>query len=72
MPSDMCCMRPKAEDNSASGQPQHQACDSFDCFTKRYEIVVLLPNSELTKGNNKCDADSGTFCLRRRPWRLGS
>ena len=25
--------------------------------TERYEIVVLLPNSELTKGNNKRDAE---------------
>ena len=48
-----CCSRPKAEGNSASGHPQHRGCDSFDCCTERYEIVVLLPNSELTKGNNK-------------------
>ena len=31
-----------------SGHPQHRGCDSFDCCTERYEIVVLLPNSELT------------------------
>ena len=24
---------------------------SFDCCTERYEIVVLLPNSKLTKGS---------------------
>ena len=39
----------EAEGNSASGHPQHRGCDSFYCFTERYEIVVLLPNSELTK-----------------------
>ena len=39
-----CCTRPKAKGNSASGHPQHQGCDSFDCCTERYEIVVLLPN----------------------------
>ena len=38
----------EAEGNSASGQPQHRGCDSFDCFTERYEIVLLLPNSELS------------------------
>ena len=49
------CTRPKAEGNSASGHPQHRGCESFDCCTERYEIVVLLPNSEpgseLTNGN---------------------
>ena len=54
-----CCMRLKAEGNSASGHPQHRSCDSFDFFTERYKIVVL-PNSELTKGNNKHDADVRT------------
>ena len=44
----------------ALGHPQHRGCDSFDCFAERYEIVVLLPNSELTKDNNKLDADAGT------------
>ena len=39
---------PKAEGNSASGHPQHRGGDSFDCCTERYEIVVLLPNSEDT------------------------
>ena len=43
-----CCPRPKAEGNSASGHPQHRGGDSFDCCTERYEIVVLLPNSEGT------------------------
>ena len=43
-----CCPRPKAECNSASGHPQHRGNDSFDCCTERYEIVVLLPNSEDT------------------------
>ena len=38
--------RPRA--NSASGHPQHRGGDSFDCCTERYEIVVLLPNSEDT------------------------
>ena len=28
--------------------------------TERYDIVVLLPNSELTKGNKKRDADAST------------
>ena len=27
---------------------QHRGGDSFDCCTERYEIVVLLPNSEDT------------------------
>ena len=39
---------PKAEGNSASGHPQHRGGDSIDCCTERYEIVVLLPNSEDT------------------------
>ena len=46
--------------------PQHQGCDSFDCCTERYEIAVLLPNPELTKGNKKCDADAHTVRLRRK------
>ena len=61
-----CCMRPKAEGNSSSGHPQPRGCDSFDCCTERYEIVVVLPNSELTKGNKKCDADAHTVRLRRK------
>ena len=52
-----CCPRLEAEGNSASDHPQHRGGDSFDCCTERYEIVVLLPNSKLTKGNNKRDAD---------------
>ena len=55
-----CCPRPKAKGNSASGQPQHRGGDSFDCCTERFEIVVLLPNSELTNGNNKRDIDART------------
>ena len=43
-----CCPRPKAEGNSASSHPQQRGGDSFDCCTERYEIVVLLPNSEDT------------------------
>ena len=43
-----------------SGHPQHRGCGSIDCCTERYEIVVLLSNSELTKGNNKRDADACT------------
>ena len=43
-----CCPRPKAEGNSASGHSQHRGGDTFDCCTERYEIVVLLPNSEDT------------------------
>ena len=62
--ADQMALLHEAEGNSASGHPQHRGCDSFDCCTKRYEIVVLLPNSELTKGNNKCDADARTFRLR--------
>ena len=31
--------------NSASGRPQHRGCDSFDCCTQKYEIVVLLPRT---------------------------
>ena len=52
-----CCTRPKADGNSAS-DPQHRRCDSVDGCTEKYEIVVLLPNSELTKVNNKRDADA--------------
>ena len=58
-----CCLRPKAEGNSASGPPQHRACDSFDCCTERYEIFVLLPNSELTKGNGMRDTNVCTVRL---------
>ena len=35
---------------------------SFGCCTERYEIVVLLPNSKLTKGNNKRNADVRRVC----------
>ena len=35
-----------------SGHSQHRGGDSFDCCTERYEIVVLLLNSKLTKDNN--------------------
>ena len=66
-----CCTRLKAEGNSASGRPQHRGCYSFDCYTERYEIVVLLPNSEFIKGNNKRNA-SGKFVCDGRPWRMGS
>ena len=45
----------EAKGNSASGHPQYPGCDSFDCCTESYEIVVLLPCSKLTKGNNKHD-----------------
>ena len=55
----------EAEGNIASGHPQHRGCDSFNCCTERYEIFVLLPNSELTKGNNKRDADVHTVRLQR-------
>ena len=41
-----------------------EGCEGFDCCTERYEKVVLLPNSELTKGNNKRDADARTLRLR--------
>ena len=59
-------MRPKVKGNSASGHSQHGGCDSFDCYTERYEIVVLLPNSEPTKDYNRHDADARTVCLRRK------
>ena len=39
--------------------------ESFDSCTERYKIVDLLPNSELTKGNNMSNADAHTLCLRR-------
>ena len=45
-------MRPKAAGKSALGHLQHRGCDSFDFCTEMYEIVVLLPNSERTRGNN--------------------
>ena len=60
------CMRPKTKGNSVTGHPQHRGCDSFDCCIERYEIIVLLPNSELTKGNDKRVADARTVCLRRK------
>ena len=52
------------EGNSASGHAHHLGCDSFDCCTERYEIVILLPNSECTKGNDKRDAVARTVGLR--------
>ena len=52
---------------SVSGHPQHRGGDHFDCCTKRYGIVVLLPNSEHTEGNYKkhqlCNADEEKVCL---------
>ena len=53
--------RPKAKGNSASGHPQHRGCDSLDCCTEKYEIVVSLPNSELTKGNNEKKSISNAY-----------
>ena len=53
-----CC--PPLEGNSASVIHSTNRLDSFDCCTERYEIVVLLPNSKLAKGNNKRDADALT------------
>ena len=50
----------KGRGQQCISHPQQRGCDSFDCFTERYEIVVLLPNSELTKGKNKRDADART------------
>ena len=61
----------EAEGNSVSGHPQHRGCDSFDFSTERYEIVVLLPNSELTKRNNKLDA-SVRFVYDGRSWWMDS
>ena len=49
--------------NSALGYSQHLGSDRFDCSTEWYEIVVLLPNSELTKGNNMRFADAHTVRL---------
>ena len=42
---------PKAEGrgHSVSGHPQHRGDTLFDCCTERYEIVVLLPNSDQYK-----------------------
>ena len=34
--------------NIAWGHPQHLRGNKFDCYTERYEIAVLLPNSEYT------------------------
>ena len=66
-----CCTRPKAEGNSASGHPQHRGCAVLTVAPKGHsEIVVLLPNSELTKGNNK-KHDAGARA-DGRPWRMGS
>ena len=45
-----CCPRPSASVNSSSGHPQYLKGDSFDCCTKRYEIVVYcLPHINITK-----------------------
>ena len=55
---------------SPPGHLQYRGDDSFDCCTERYEIVVLLPNSEHTKGNNikynLHDADARTVRLHRK------
>ena len=50
----------KGQGQQCISHPQHRGCDGFYCFTEKYEIVVLFPNSELTKGNNKRDADART------------
>ena len=55
---------PKAEGNSASGHPQHRGGDSFDCCTERYEIVVLLPNSEDTHTVYPVTPNAGMFYQR--------
>ena len=39
---------------------------------KRYEITVLLPNSDLQRGNNKRDADGSRFIYDGRSWWVGS
>ena len=61
-----CCTMLMAVGNSASDHPQHRGCDSFDSCTEWYEIVVLLPNSELTKGNNMRNADARVVHLQRK------
>ena len=53
----------EASCNSAIGSSTAPRGDSFNCCTERYEIVVLLPSSELTKGINKRDADQGGWAL---------
>ena len=59
-----CCTRSKVKGNSALGHPQHRGCDSFDCCTERYEIVVLLPHLELTEDTNKRHEDvHGSFTM---------
>ena len=42
-----CCPRPKAEGNSSSVHPQLRGVIVNDCHTGRFEIVVLLPNSNI-------------------------
>ena len=54
----------KGRGQQCIGSSKHRVCDRSDCCTERYEIVVKLPNSELTKGNNKRDADAHTWTGR--------
>ena len=61
-----CCPRLKVEGNSTLGHLQPRGYDTFDWCTERYEIVVLFPNSELTKCNNKRDAVARMIRLRRK------
>ena len=61
----------EGQGNSGLGHPLHRGCDSFDCCKERYEIVVLLPNSELTKGNNVIISTmlmDVRFFYEQRPW----
>ena len=47
--------------NSQNYHPKVLWMTRSHCCTERYEIVALLPNSELTKGNNKRDAAAPAY-----------
>ena len=57
----------EAEGNSPLGHPQHRGCDSFDCRTERYEIIVLLPNLQRVIISAKLMRV--LFVYNGRPWR---
>ena len=55
--------------NSASGRQQHRGCDSFDCCTERYDIVVYYRTQHLQRVIISAMLMRAWFVYDGRPWR---
>ena len=62
----MCIATIGKRTGQSQGYELGHAQNTCETSTQRYEIVVLLPSSELTKGNNKRDVDACTDHLRQK------